>query len=84
MTSATPALSRSDTGGGRLLCCSRKTGRQNFTEQSSRACSGKHFGDATVWITVASVLHAFNINPPLDERGETIVLTPKFEEGVLS
>ncbi|KAI1790103.1 CyP450 monooxygenase [Ganoderma leucocontextum] len=49
-----------------------------------RVCPGKHFGDAAVWITVASVLHAFNIDPPLNEKGETIDLIPKFTEGILS
>ncbi|KAM5539726.1 hypothetical protein V8D89_006539, partial [Ganoderma adspersum] len=49
-----------------------------------RICPGRHFGDASVWIAVASVLHTFNISPPLDDKGETSVLIPKFTDGLLS
>ena len=49
-----------------------------------RACPGRNFGDAAVWITVASVLHTFKIEPPIDEEGEPIPLNPKFAEGILS
>ena len=49
-----------------------------------RICPGRHFGDASVWLTVASILHTFNIRPPLDEKGETIALTPKFTDGLVS
>ena len=49
-----------------------------------RICPGRHFGDASVWLTVASILHTFNISPPLDDKGETIALTPKFTDGLVS
>ncbi|KAM5539712.1 hypothetical protein V8D89_006525 [Ganoderma adspersum] len=49
-----------------------------------RACPGKYFGDTALWITVASVLHTFSIDAPLNEKGETISFTPKFTEGILS
>ncbi|KAI0699866.1 CyP450 monooxygenase [Cerioporus squamosus] len=34
-----------------------------------RICPGMHFGEASLFITVASVLHALTIKPGLDERG---------------
>ncbi|KAM5539713.1 hypothetical protein V8D89_006526 [Ganoderma adspersum] len=49
-----------------------------------RICPGRHFGDASVWIAVASVLHTFNISPPLDDKGGPVALTPKFTDGLLS
>ncbi|PIL29261.1 cytochrome P450 [Ganoderma sinense ZZ0214-1] len=49
-----------------------------------RACPGRHFGDASVWLAVASILHVFDIRPPLDDNGEPVALTAKFTEGLLS
>ncbi|OSD02925.1 cytochrome P450 [Trametes coccinea BRFM310] len=34
-----------------------------------RICPGRNFGEAGLFITCASILHAFTITPPLDERG---------------
>ncbi|RPD54776.1 cytochrome P450 [Lentinus tigrinus ALCF2SS1-7] len=35
-----------------------------------RICPGMHFGDASLFITIASVLHALTIKPTLDENGK--------------
>ena len=42
-----------------------------------RACVGKHFADAAVWLTIATVLSCFNISPSRNERGEEVI--PKLE-----
>ncbi|CDO68203.1 hypothetical protein BN946_scf184938.g55 [Trametes cinnabarina] len=34
-----------------------------------RICPGRHFAEASLFITCASILHAFTISPPLDARG---------------
>ena len=80
-----PARSRSDTGDGELsLYLRSRQQRLTFVGWYYRICPGRHFGDASVWLTVASILHTFNIRPPLDEKGETIALTPKFTDGLVS
>ncbi|KAI0667746.1 cytochrome P450 [Trametes maxima] len=33
-----------------------------------RVCPGRHFADSALFITIASVLHVFSINPPLSEK----------------
>ncbi|OSD01451.1 cytochrome P450 [Trametes coccinea BRFM310] len=42
-----------------------------------RICPGRHFADASMFIIVSSVLHAFDIAPPLDERGRPVKLEAK-------
>nr|ANC28040.1 cytochrome P450 [Polyporus umbellatus] len=34
-----------------------------------RLCPGRHFAEAKLFITCASILHTFNISPPLDMEG---------------
>ncbi|KAI0714193.1 cytochrome P450 [Cerioporus squamosus] len=34
-----------------------------------RICPGKHFAEASLFMACASILHAFAISPPVDERG---------------
>ncbi|KAI0355429.1 CyP450 monooxygenase [Trametes cingulata] len=42
-----------------------------------RICPGRHFADASLFIIVASVLHALKIEPPLDESGKPVHVEPK-------
>ncbi|EJF61754.1 hypothetical protein DICSQDRAFT_59943 [Dichomitus squalens LYAD-421 SS1] len=37
-----------------------------------------------LFINIASVLHVFDITPPLDEEGRTVVITPEMSVGFLS
>ncbi|EMD35326.1 hypothetical protein CERSUDRAFT_96445 [Gelatoporia subvermispora B] len=37
-----------------------------------RICPGRHFSDAMLFITIASILHVFSISPTLDERGSPV------------
>ncbi|OSD04423.1 CyP450 monooxygenase [Trametes coccinea BRFM310] len=48
-----------------------------------RICTGRHFADASLFIIVASVLHALNIEPPLDEHGKPIHVEPKVTTDML-
>ncbi|RPD58754.1 cytochrome P450 [Lentinus tigrinus ALCF2SS1-7] len=43
-----------------------------------RVCPGQHMATASLFITCASVLHAFTITPPLDERGKPVPMEAKF------
>ncbi|KAI0675578.1 CyP450 monooxygenase [Trametes maxima] len=47
-------------------------------------CPGRHFARASLFITVASVLHAFNIGLPLDSEGRPIRIKYEQSHGVLS
>ncbi|KAI8969795.1 cytochrome P450 [Trametes punicea] len=48
-----------------------------------RICPGRHLADASMFIIVSSVLHAFDIAPPLDERGEPIKLEARVSPDLL-
>ncbi|KAI0330486.1 cytochrome P450 [Cubamyces sp. BRFM 1775] len=49
-----------------------------------RICPGRYFADSTLFITVACVLHVFNIGPPLDENGLPIKIELQQSHGFLS
>ena len=49
-----------------------------------RMCPGRHFAEASVFINVASVLHVFDIGPPLDEKVRPIKLELEATDGLLS
>ncbi|KAI0642607.1 O-methylsterigmatocystin oxidoreductase [Trametes meyenii] len=42
-----------------------------------RICPGRHFANDALFITVASVLHVFNIEAPLGEDGKPVVVNPE-------
>ncbi|KAI0739092.1 O-methylsterigmatocystin oxidoreductase [Daedaleopsis nitida] len=43
-----------------------------------RICPGQHYADASLFIVIASVLHTFDIAPPLDSEGKPVPLEAKF------
>ncbi|TFK92562.1 cytochrome P450 [Polyporus arcularius HHB13444] len=49
-----------------------------------RVCPGRHFAGESLFITMASLLHCFDIGPPLDERGQPIIIVPEWTDGLLS
>ncbi|KAI0641999.1 CyP450 monooxygenase [Trametes meyenii] len=49
-----------------------------------RICPGRHFARASLFITVASVLHTFDVGLPLDSRGRPIMITHEQSHGILS
>lgn len=51
---------------------------------ASRICPGRHFSDDSLFILIALVLSVFNIDPPVDEHGNAIKLTPGVTGGALS
>ena len=63
------------------FCWQRVTGR---THPSLRFCPGRHFADASVFIQIASMLHSFNISPPLDDNGLPIHIEPRSGGGLVS
>ena len=48
-----------------------------------RICPGRHYAEAAQFINVASVLHVFDITPPLDETGKPIVIEPRWRGSFL-
>ncbi|KAI8982787.1 CyP450 monooxygenase [Trametes punicea] len=48
-----------------------------------RICAGRHFADASLYIIVASVLHALKIEPPRDEYGQPVRVEPKMTTDML-
>ncbi|KAJ7190544.1 cytochrome P450 [Mycena pura] len=43
-----------------------------------RLCPGRHLANSSVWITIASVLAAFDISKPVDDAGEVIEPSYKY------
>jgi len=46
-----------------------------------RACPGRHMGESSVWLTIASVLKCFNIAKPVSEDGSIIEPTGEYIYG---
>ncbi|KAI0697654.1 cytochrome P450 [Cerioporus squamosus] len=49
-----------------------------------RICPGRHFAEDILFINIASVLHVFDIGPPLDGSGKPIAIVPDTTDGLLS
>ncbi|KAI0754704.1 cytochrome P450 [Daedaleopsis nitida] len=49
-----------------------------------RICPGRHFADTSLFIIIASVLHALTIDYAIDENGRPITPVPSMTDGVLS
>ncbi|RDX53493.1 cytochrome P450 [Lentinus brumalis] len=49
-----------------------------------RICPGRYYADATLFLFVASVLHAFCISPPLDGEGKKVRIQPRATAGLVS
>ncbi|KAI0643177.1 cytochrome P450 [Trametes meyenii] len=49
-----------------------------------RVCPGRHFADDILYLAMASILHVFNIEPPLDEGGRLIKIELEQTSGLLS
>ena len=54
------------------------------SDSSGRICPGRHFAEAGLFIIVASVLHVFDITPPLDSDGKIISIEPRATVGLTS
>ncbi|KAI0753232.1 CyP450 monooxygenase [Daedaleopsis nitida] len=49
-----------------------------------RTCPGREFAEASLYIAIASLLHVFTIEPPLDDHGNPTVPDVKMTPGILS
>ena len=49
-----------------------------------RTCPGRHLADGALFIMCASILHAFEISPGLDEHGAPAKLEAKFTTHLLT
>ncbi|KAF8992778.1 cytochrome P450 [Cyathus striatus] len=47
-----------------------------------RICPGRHLGDASMWIAMASILAAFKVSPTMKD-GKPIIPNPKYHEGTV-
>lgn len=50
-----------------------------YANLTYRVCPGRHLADASLFLTCASTLHAFNISPPLDASGNPVKLEARVE-----
>ena len=58
--------------------------RAAVTQSLVRICPGRHYAEAGLFIIIASVLHVFDITPPLDEQGRPVKVTPMQTDGIIS
>ncbi|KAI9059151.1 CyP450 monooxygenase [Trametes sanguinea] len=49
-----------------------------------RVCPGRHFADASLFLSVATVLHTLSITAPIGADGEPVKLEGKMTSGVIS
>ncbi|TBU30471.1 hypothetical protein BD309DRAFT_857400 [Dichomitus squalens] len=49
-----------------------------------RICPGRHFAEASLMIYCASVLHVFDIQPPLDIRGAPVKMKYRASDDMIS
>ncbi|KDQ54011.1 hypothetical protein JAAARDRAFT_113130, partial [Jaapia argillacea MUCL 33604] len=49
-----------------------------------RICPGRHLSDNGMYSIVSSLLSVFDIGPPLNERGEPVLITPEMSPGIIS
>ncbi|EMD37269.1 hypothetical protein CERSUDRAFT_135729 [Gelatoporia subvermispora B] len=49
-----------------------------------RICPGRYFSDMSLFITVASILHTFDISPPLDSESRPRKIEPAMGSGSMS
>ncbi|KAI0763594.1 cytochrome P450 [Trametes elegans] len=49
-----------------------------------RICPGRYFAEAALFLTVASLLHVFEIAPPLDEHGKPVKISYEQGHGFIS
>ncbi|KAH9847899.1 cytochrome P450 [Lenzites betulinus] len=49
-----------------------------------RVCPGKYFAEDSLYLTVASILHVFDIGPPIDEAGQPIMIEYRLKDGLLA
>ncbi|KDQ52205.1 hypothetical protein JAAARDRAFT_138959 [Jaapia argillacea MUCL 33604] len=49
-----------------------------------RICPGRHFSDNAMYSLTSSLLSVFDIELPLDERGQPVLVTPQMGSGLLS
>ncbi|KAI0373885.1 CyP450 monooxygenase [Pilatotrama ljubarskyi] len=49
-----------------------------------RICPGRYFANSSLFITIASILHVFDIGLPLNEKGEAVQIKYEQSHGLLS
>ncbi|TFK28470.1 cytochrome P450 [Coprinopsis marcescibilis] len=49
-----------------------------------RSCPGEHIARSVLWLTIASVLSAFDISKPLDEHGKPVDVKVEYGSGIVS
>ncbi|KAI0819582.1 CyP450 monooxygenase [Trametes gibbosa] len=48
-----------------------------------RVCPGRHLAEASMFLACASILHTFNISPPLDAHGHPVKLKARVETDLI-
>lgn len=53
-------------------------------DNSPRICPGRHVGNASMWIAIASMLATFDLLKAQDDSGNEIDFSPQFTTGATS
>ncbi|KAH9911824.1 O-methylsterigmatocystin oxidoreductase [Epithele typhae] len=49
-----------------------------------RICPGRHYAESDIFLTMAHIIHVFDIRPPVDEDGREVAIEPKMVNGFVS
>ncbi|KAH9929054.1 cytochrome P450 [Epithele typhae] len=49
-----------------------------------RICPGRHFAVDSIFINIASILHVFDVTPPVDDNGRPVNVVYEATEGIIS
>ncbi|TFK90538.1 O-methylsterigmatocystin oxidoreductase [Polyporus arcularius HHB13444] len=57
---------------------------RRYERSSYTICPGRYFANDSLFLIIASVLHMFDIGPPVDDHGQMIKVEPWMTDGFLS
>ncbi|KAH9929126.1 cytochrome P450 [Epithele typhae] len=49
-----------------------------------RICPGRHYAESDIFLTMAHIIHVFDIRPPVDEDGREVAIEPRMVNGFVS
>lgn len=67
-----------------VLYCNSVESNPDAMPLSKRICPGRHFAVNSLFISVTSVLHIYDISPPIDDEGQRIVPKVRMRSGLVS
>ena len=55
-----------------------------FLNVGNSICAGRYVAENTIWLAIASILHAFSVSPAKDENGKEIPVNVDFTSGLIT